>query len=218
MRLYLKLKSLGKPFPFNYQPQLTGAIHKWLCKNEWHDTTSLYSFSWLNGGRKSGQNLVFEDYTSFEISAHNAEFIKAIIDGIQADPVLKFGLTVTDIIIKETPVFSNKEIMFVSSPVLVKRTIDDKEVHYIYDNDECTNLLTETLQTKLRKAGLADTNVKVSFLSNYPDAKTKLIYYNNIGNKVNICPIILEGTPEQIGFAWNVGIGNSTGIGFGALK
>ena len=28
----------------------------------------------------------------------------------------------------------------------------------------------------------------------------------------------LKGSPEQIAFAWDVGVGNSTGIGFGALK
>jgi len=218
MRLYIKLKSLSAIIPFNYQPLLTGAIHKWLGENEWHDATSLYSFSWLNGGRKLGQNLVFENDASFELSAYNADFIKEIIKGIQSDPVLKFGLTVTDVTIRETPTFASKEIMHVSSPVLVKRKVEDKEVHYTYDNSECTYFLTETLKTKLRKASLPDTDISVGFLNNYPDAKTKLIYYNNIGNKVNICPVVIEGTPEQIAFAWNVGVGNSTGIGFGALK
>jgi CRISPR/Cas system endoribonuclease Cas6 (RAMP superfamily) len=30
--------------------------------------------------------------------------------------------------------------------------------------------------------------------------------------------VIIKGTPEQLAFAWNVGLGNSTGIGFGALN
>ncbi|MGN9307593.1 CRISPR-associated endoribonuclease Cas6 [Enterococcus faecium] len=58
----------------------------------------------------------------------------------------------------------------------------------------------------------------MSFDRTYYAAKTKLVYYKNIGNKTSICPVIIEGTPEQIAFAWNVGVGNSTGIGFGALK
>jgi CRISPR/Cas system endoribonuclease Cas6 (RAMP superfamily) len=35
---------------------------------------------------------------------------------------------------------------------------------------------------------------------------------------VNWCPIIIKGKPETKLFAWNVGLGNSTGIGFGAIK
>ena len=41
---------------------------------------------------------------------------------------------------------------------------------------------------------------------------------NGIKNKASICPVIVKGTSEQIAFAWNVGVGNSTGIGFGALN
>lgn len=218
MRLYLKLKSEKKFVPFNYQPALTGAIHKWVGENDWHDATSLYTFSWLQGGRKVGKGLVFEQEANLEISAYNPDFIKSLIKGIQSNPSLNFGLTVTAITIRETPIFSNKEMFHVSSPVLVKRTVGDKDVHYTFDDDVCSLLLTETLKKKLRIAGLQDEQVKVNFQSDYPGAKTKLIYYNNIGNRVSICPVIVEGLSEQIAFAWNVGIGNSTGIGFGALK
>lgn len=219
MRLYLKLESSGNtPVSFNYQPKLTGAIHKWLGKNKLHDAISLYSFSWLNGGRKVGDNLFFKNGANLEISAHDTGFIKDIIRGIQKDPCIAFGLTVTDITIGEAPSFSEREIMYVSSPVLVKRTVEGKEVHYSYDNDLCTSLLTETFRLKLRKAGLPDEQANVSFLKDYPGARTRIIYYNNIGNRVNVCPVVVEGSPEQIAFAWNVGVGNSTGIGFGALK
>lgn len=219
MRLTLQLRSIKNSYvPFNYQPQLTGKIHKWLGENDWHDSISLYSFSWLKRGEKAGKRLSFERGADLEISAHDPQFLKYLVKGIQSDPLLGFGLIVTDVTIQEPPAFSNKELLHVSSPVLVKRTTEDKEVHYTYDDDVCTALLTGTMQRKLRMAGLPDENVKVSFQNDFPGAKTKLIYYNNIGNKVNICPVVIEGTPEQIAFAWNVGVGNSTGIGFGALK
>lgn len=50
MQIHLKITESDKIIPFNYQPILTGAIHKWIGKNEIHDELSLYSFSWLNGG------------------------------------------------------------------------------------------------------------------------------------------------------------------------
>lgn len=218
MRIYIKIRSENKLVPFNYQPAITGAIHKWIGKNEVHDKTSMYSFSWLKGGRKNGDSLVFENETSFEFSAHDNALIKSVVKGIQNDPVLNYGLEVSEIVIQETPKFSNKETFFVASPVLVKRTEEEREIHFTYDQLEADRLLTETMKTKLRRAGLDDSNIQLSFDRSYYGAKTKLVYYKNIGNKTNICPVIIEGTPEQIAFVWNVGVGNSTGIGFGALK
>ena len=68
-----------------------------------------------------------------------------------------------------------------------------------------------------KKAGLNNENVSVAFDTNYPNAKVKSINYKGVDNKGSICPIIVKGTSEQIAFAWNVGVGNSTGIGFGSL-
>ncbi len=218
MRVYLELRSEKKPVPFNYQPQITGAIHKWIGKNKIHDQTSMYSFSWLQGGRKKGNYLIFENGASFEFNSYDNNLIKSIIHGIQSDPSINFGLEVSEIVLQETPIFTDKEVFHVASPVLVKRKLGEKEIHYTYDNPESDILLTETLKTKLKKAGLPNDNINLSFQRKYAYAKTKIIYYNKIGNKVNICPIEITGSPEQIGFAWNVGIGNSTGIGFGALK
>jgi CRISPR-associated endoribonuclease Cas6 len=63
-----------------------------------------------------------------------------------------------------------------------------------------------------------DDNLEIRFEKNYSKAKTKLIAYNGIKNKTNWCPVIIKGKPETKFFAWNVGLGNSTGIGFGAIK
>ena len=162
--------------------------------------------------------MIFENGAHFEFSSYDTSIVKALIHGIQTDPTINFGLEVSELILQEPPAFSTKEMFYVSSPVLVKRRVEEKEIHYTYSNPESDALLTETLKTKLRKAGIPDDNVYVSFIRNYPSAKIKIIYYNKIGNRVSLCPVEISGSTEQIAFAWNVGIGNSTGIGFGALK
>lgn len=48
MRLNLRLTPNEEPVPFDHVHNLTGAIHKWLGKNDLHDKISLYSFGWLN--------------------------------------------------------------------------------------------------------------------------------------------------------------------------
>lgn len=45
-----------------------------------------------------------------------------------------------------------------------------------------------------------------------------LIDYRGVKNKASWCPIRIIGNAETKLFAWNAGIGNSTGIGFGAIK
>lgn len=222
MRIHLKIGSEGKTVPFNHQKMLTGVMHKWMGEeNLEHGNISLYSFSMLAGGKKNikGDGLIFEQGTSFFFSAYNNMLIQEIVKAIQKDPVMFNGLTVREIIIQKDPVFANKETFHVASPVFIKRKRDDGSIkHYKYNEKESSEFLTETLQSKLAEAGLEDKEATIAFDSAYNKAKTKVVHYNGIKNLANICPVIIQGKPGTKAFAWNVGIGNSTGIGFGAIK
>ena len=218
MRIYLRITNNKEPVPFNYQQYLTGAFHKWLGKNKQHDKLSLYSFSFLQGGKSDNGCLSFNNGSVWFISSWNIDLIKKLINGIKADPTIAFGMEAFEIILEEDPDLSKKEVFEVGSPVFVKRTIENKEKHYIFDDPETEILLTETLRNKLKTAQMEDETLKVSFVTDYLSAKTKLYDYNGIKNRANLCPVRIIGKPETKAFAWNVGIGNSTGIGFGSLK
>lgn len=219
MRIYLKLSKNTEPVPYDHQINLVGALHKWLGWNDVHDQISLYSMSWLRGGRGIGQNgLVFPNGADWFISAHDTDLIKKITSGILDQPQIAFGMKVVEITLRDTPEYESGSRFLLGSPVLVKRNSDEGQMHFTYSQLETDALLTETFQHKLSKAGLSKEGAEVRFDREYPNAKTKLSTYKNISNKVNYCPVIIEGSPEQIGFAWNVGVGNSTGIGFGSLQ
>jgi CRISPR-associated endoribonuclease Cas6 len=68
------------------------------------------------------------------------------------------------------------------------------------------------------QVGLLDDTIEISFDTSYINAGTKKITYKGVENKASWCPVIIKGKPETKLFAWNVGLGNSTGIGFGAIK
>jgi len=70
----------------------------------------------------------------------------------------------------------------------------------------------------MQVAGLTDDTLELRFDKDYPRASTKLVDYDGIKNRASWCPVIMKGKPETKLFAWNVGLGNSTGIGFGAVK
>lgn len=217
MRIHLQLSPNQEVVPFNYQSQVVGRMHKWLGENEWHDQTSLYSFSWLSGGKASKKGLDFKKGSSWFISAFDQSMLKALVSGIQDQPELAWGMMVRQITIQDTPSFGEREYFRVGSPVFVKEKAGDKIHFYRYSDTKADGLLTQTLHTKLQRAGLSSDGASVSFDRDYLRPKTKKVTYKGIDNIANFCPVIVQGTPEQIAFAWNVGVGNSTGIGFGSL-
>ncbi len=218
MRIHLKITTTGELISFDHQPLLTGTIHKWLGRNKEHGEISLYSFSQLAGGKASPKGLLFERETSFFFSTYNPDLIKKLIGGIQSDPTLFHELTVHEIIIQEDPDLSDRELFFVASPIFIKRRNGEKVDHIIYGDPRANACLEETLHSKMDKAGIRDETFRIRFEVDYPKAGTKKISYNGVENRASWCPVIIEGKPETKLFAWNVGLGNSTGIGFGAIK
>lgn len=224
MRLHIKTTPSKQTIDFNHLHLLTGTIHKWFGKNEFHDSISLYSFSNLTGGKASKNGLDFPNGANFFISCWNNEQAKLLVTGIQNDPELFFGLKACEIVLQENPELATKTTFQVGSPIYIQRNLENgRKKFYYFDDEESTKLLTETLTTKMISAGLLeDESLKITFDQNYRKKSTKKIDYKR-GNQItkiraSWCPVIIEGKPETKIFAWNVGLGNSTGIGFGAIK
>ncbi|RYU92864.1 CRISPR-associated endoribonuclease Cas6 [Emticicia agri] len=218
MRLILNLSRNKVIVPFNYQEVQVSKLHYWLGKNDIHDSLSLYSFSWLKGGKAiDNRGLDFRQGAQYFISCFDVDLIKQIIKSIQQDNHFEYGMGITSLSLQKEPQFMEENRFQVGSPVFIKRTVEGNSKFYYPSDDKANLLLTETLINKLKKANINHKGVKVSFDENYQNILVKGTTYKGIQNKGTICPIIIQGTPEQLAFAWNVGVGNSTGIGFGSL-
>lgn len=224
MRLNLYLTA-SQTVPFDHLTTLKGAFHRWLGHDDHlHDGLSLYSLSWLRGGRAGRGGLWYRDGAHWSISAHDPQLIHALVGGVIREPDLGLGLTVRDARLIQPPQFTDGEQWFrVLSPVFVKylapeAKLGDAADHLLYDNPRADELLTATLQRKLRQAGLSYAGVSVRFDRAYAGAKTKLFRYKQVQCRASQCPVIVTGTAEQIRFAWCVGVGDSTGLGCGALE
>jgi CRISPR-associated endoribonuclease Cas6 len=219
MRLHLTLTPNTKKVPFNYQHQLTGALHKWLGQNDLHDKISLYSFSWLRGKVDSVDGgLNFPEGAHWFISFWEGEFVSDLIQGILDKPTVAYGMEVGEVQIVRPPKFREEWRFKVSSPVLVRKNRDDNSrEHLTYKDNETASCLKRTLKRKLEEAEVAYNDFQISFDSNYEGARTKLINIKGTKLKVNLCPILMKGDPKAIEFAWNVGVGELTGSGFGAV-
>lgn len=218
MRIYLKTTPNKQPVSFNYQPKLVGTLHKWLGNNNIHGKIAFHSFSWLMGGELIGGALRFSDGAGLFISFYDSSQIQRIVKSILADPDLFAGMSVIDVIIEEDPDLSGQELFRVASPVFIRRMIGTRDIHYTYQDEECGRLLVETMKHKMQESGLPeDETLDIRFALDYNKKKVKLMEYNGVKNKASWCPVIIKGKPDTKIFAWNVGVGNSTGIGMGAI-
>lgn len=226
MRIQLVLSSNTQPVPFSYLHDLRDTLHKWLGPNDIHDDLSLYSLGWLKGGEKIGKNLYFPHGATCNLGFFDSDLGWELAKGIIADKHLAYGMMVEKALEVPVPRFESPAHFAVDGFVLVRdRRADDSRECVLWNDIRSDVLLTQKLVKKMQKAGLAEKHqqVKVRFDRTYTKAREKVMTAKrmngskDIQHKGSVCPVIIEGTPEAIQFAWLVGVGDLTGSGFGAL-
>jgi len=183
-----------------------------------HGRLSLYSFSRLEGAIKQEDGLQFEYGGKFFFSSHDPGLVKRLLSGVQSSPDMFLTLRVVEIILQEDPDLSQQSTFFPASPIFIKRRIDGNIKHILYNEEEAGDYLEETTRNKMQDIGLEDDALQIRFEQTCHWAGTKKINYKGINNKANWCSVSIHAKPETKRFIWNVGLGNSTGIGFGAIK
>ncbi len=220
MRLYIKTTPNIQPIPFNYQDLLLGVLHKWLGANEPRGQASLYSYSWLQGGKRKDEGLDFANGSQWFISFYDDVYAKQIARSVLSDPGMFFGMSVTDVSTADAPDLSKTNRFLLGSPVLIKFPEENGNIkHYTYDDPLAPSHLTNTIIHKMTLANLPiDDTLHIQFDQTYPRRKMKLATIHGIKNKCIECPVLIKGLPSTKAFIWNVGLGNATGIGFGSIK
>lgn len=225
MRLHFTLSPNRQPVPFNYTHQLTGWLHARIGDNDLHDGLSLYSLGWLQGGGAHGSALHFPRGARLFLSAPDTQAGKNLLERVAnaalGTPQVCYGMEVVEIYSESTPEFGPRRVFRADSPIFIRGDKEgDHNPHILYDDPRAGEYLTRTLRHKLDKAGLSELTegVQVSFDSTFKTPKTRLIHIKeNFYKKASVCPVIVEGPPAAVQFAWNVGAGNLTGSGFGSL-
>ena len=224
MRLQLKLEKADstKPLPFDHQPRLTGAIHKWLGPdNPLHDGPSLYSFGWLRGEKETVKDIYFEKEISWNISFFDSQYAWQLARGILKDPMLMPGVKVEKVLEEPIPMFGEAARFLVDGFVMARTKRPNGSREYLFWNDPRADVvLTGLLRQKLRLANFGSKHLEttVEFDRTYRAAIKKSVFYRNVKHHGSLCPVIVRGTPEAVRFAYLVGVGDLTGSGFGALR
>ncbi len=241
MRALIRFSPNTHTVPFNHLPKVVGFIHRCIGKdNALHDSVSLYSLGWLQGGVKRREGLHFPEGAQLTFSSPDSDVLLQLMQGIQEDAHFAFGMVAEATHLQQAPMVDTGEARFgVASPVLVRKEVPFAELpehirhkmeahgeipetatkYLTYeDGDEADALLTQVLHTKLAAAGLPTEGASVAFDRYYLRPRVKLVNYKGTQSKATVCPVIVSGSAEQIAFCWNVGVGQCTGISYGSLK
>tara|TARA_R100000908_G_scaffold46819_1_gene23000 strand:+ start:4313 stop:4999 length:687 start_codon:yes stop_codon:yes gene_type:complete len=217
MRLKIKLKKTNKELPINNQHIVAGYVHNLLGRdNEYHNSVSNYCISTVIGKlNKKTSSLMFSDNPCFYVTSEDAKFLNKIITQAFSNKHKFYdGFEFEDFEFVHE-LFNNKFNRFNTlTPVLLKDD-NDKEVT-IKDKGYDKILVNNTIKK------LSNYNPKLD-LSKF-DMEIKHINKKYIPLKNGKAPcnasvimVDVKANQEVAETLYNIGLGKSTGYGFGTL-
>lgn len=220
MKLQIRLSPNKQPVPFDYLHKLGGVLHKWLgAQNQWHGSRSLYGFGGLSGGGMKDGALDFPEGATWQIGFPAQEGILHIMKGMMMDRDVFFGMKVRDVREIESPNFSLLHRFVVNTPILLRNPRPNgSQAHILWYEEKANVLLNARIRKKLEEVGLGEEPLFLQFDTRYQGAKAKIVKIKDIEMKGSICPIEASGSAKALKFLWEVGAGELTGMGFGALR
>lgn len=212
----------GDAIPFNNQHEVNGFIYNHLFDRdeEIHSSFSPYSISGLQGLVTSddSKHLVPNMEPYIQVSSNSDEITNKVVCGviktINSKKKVLFGRCVTHILCEDdSKVGKNYDVVKTLSPVLLIK--DGKKLTYRDEGWE--TLLTEHCRKKLLKNGIVDDTFRIEF--NKPEnIKAKNVFVGNVFNPCTSFVATVYGKPKTRKAIYSLGIGGSTGSGFGAVE
>lgn len=215
MRIKIILSKSNSCIPFTYQGLMLGTIHKWFgANNKLHDKLSLYNYSWLKGFRINKYGLIADKQPYFYFSCFDDRLIDRLNAGICKDKSMFNGFEVIRI---ENIDCEIKECYEPLSPIFVKEKTENNSLeHLLFDNPKTETIMTNLMRNKMKFANVNFELESIKFeVSEH--SKTKLVKIHGINSRANLCNVKIVGDENAHKFILDVGVGHSTGSGFGCI-
>lgn len=218
MRIKIELTQPTESVPVNNQHFLNGFIFASFGKNcDRHDKFSDYNITSLQGGKLNDdkKTLSFPDSNPYFYISGSDEFIGFAVNAFANSTSSFFGmkfnkLDVTD----DFKINEYFDHIVTISPIIVKNK-DGKKITF---KDSCwIERLTDNCKKKLSHIGISDPTFKLEIVNPHK-AKEKCIW---VGNTFNVCSNVrlkVYGDRKTRTMLYNMGLGGSTGSGFGGIK
>lgn len=201
--------------PIKNQKELNSFIYKTLGDNNiYHDSFSDYSISSIQGGKLyDKEHLIFEDKPYIVVASENTVFIETLINNLKERKYTFFDLTYDTYDVFSYNVNPRFDTIITISPILLKH----KGKKISIDNENFLPLLKENCIKKLKHVGINDKTFDLTI--RHPEkAKTKMIMVGDVFNICTMVSLYVTGKPKTRLTLYHLGLGGSTGSGFGAVK
>lgn len=228
MRVIINFTKNTELVPANNQDIINSYIHKCLGNNnKYHDSQSNYNVSKLLGGERDNTNhtLNFEKGGKIVVSSIEYEFLDTLLSGIITNPNLSWGMSYVNVdFVNET--FYNEVNHFKTlSPILLKENLGNSGTNYVTINDynfdevltarmlKKLKIISEKLELKLKLDNFKITTAKTL----KGKGKVIRVKLNNDSNFASDCIISVTCDKKTAELLSNIGVGQSTGCGFGCV-
>jgi CRISPR-associated endoribonuclease Cas6 len=222
MRIIINFTGNKVPVLINNQSDINYYIHKCLGKNnEYHDSKNDYSISSLYGGKlnEDKKTLSFENGGYIVASSKNEEFINTLIGGVMENKILKWGMEFKDFVHINENFVNGLNHFATLTPFIIKKYTDKKNYTFAtIEDDDFVSVVKNHTINKLKKIygdiDLEGFDVKIP---KNPSHKVKKVMVKNVVNRANQCHITFLCSANVAEKIYNLGVGQSTGSGFGTI-
>lgn len=221
MRIKINFSPNKTPVPIANQSLLNSYVHKCLGRNnEYHDARSNYNISSLYGGklRADKETLDFENGGYIVASSQDTTFINLLLMGLINNLEFTHGMTFAGVDHINESFIDGWNHFATLSPFLIKKYKDRSYSFLTLKDEDFKGQVKEYLVKKLSQ--IDETLDLRDFDVNIPDNathKVKGIRVKNVVNQANQCHISIHSNKKVVELLYNIGIGQSTGSGFGTI-
>jgi len=219
MRIKINLTGVGT-LPINNQHILNSYVHKCFGNNNvYHDSKNDYNISQIMGGKFIDGKLYYDNSAYFIVSSLNSELINNFLMGVLNNQQFNDDLTFGGVDHINERFHDGWNHFSTLSPILIKKYVDKHNYSFITIEDpEYTAKLKLYLINKLSKINseldLSDFDIEVNTKA---FSKIKTIMVKNVKNVASLCQISIHTNKNVAELLYNIGIGQSTGSGFGTI-
>lgn len=222
MIIKINFTKSNQSIPVSNQKELNSYIHKCVGRNnKFHDAYSNYCISSLQGGKLDKETgfLSFQNdpYILFTMHDKNAEFVAKFLNGVMGDKHTLFGMHYKNIEYLNFNVNEHFDLIYTVSPILIKKYEGGKTIKLSIKDDDFIDTLKENCIKKLKYNDIEDSTFDIE-LHNPKNGKVKKIFVGGVFNICSMCSFIVKGEKRTREMLYNLGLGNSTGSGFGMVK
>ena len=221
MIIKVSFEKTNESYPKHTQTVLNGVVHAILGKgNKYHDAFSDYSISSIQGAKMTKDGTIrFPNCAPyFRVASNNSEFICDFVKGLSTnlrnENVKFYGLMIDGFDFSDFHNYNNYDVVKTISPILLK--VNDRMLTP-FDTDNWLEILVEQTKKKLARAGIVDDTFGMEIL--YKDSmKMRWVTVGKVNNPATTCCTFKAYGKKETRYALcNLGLGNSTGCGFGSI-